>query len=218
VAKIRTLADLQAALDTEMGWRVKEIMTFKMASRESNGQKKYYIRAGVALLYAHWEGFVKTSSQNYLDFVDNQNLTYRQLKSCFSIFGLKSKLDLLGKSRKSQINIEAFDFIQGNLDCTAKLNFGSAIDTESNLTSAVFLNIATSLDISIVEYETKFQLIDSGLVRRRNKIAHGEYLDLNGKEFAELVDDVLVLLRAYKGDLENAASLKSYERSTVAVI
>jgi hypothetical protein len=92
----------------------------------------------------------------------------------------------------------------------------SAIDTESNLTSKVFTNIATSLDIKVDNYETKFNLIDESLVKRRNNIAHGEYLELGGKEFDDLVDEVLFLMRSYKTDIQNAASLESYRRSVSA--
>lgn len=217
MAKIRTLVELQAALDQEMSWRVKEIMTFRVGSKKNGVERKYYIRAGITLMYAHWEGFIKKSTEAYLYFVNDQNLTYRDLKSCFAIFGLKSKLHFLNVSRQSKANIVAFDFIVNNLDNIANLNLSSAIDTESNLTSKVFTNIATSIDINTLDYQTKFNLIDESLVNRRNKIAHGEYLDLDGKEFGELSDEVLNLMRNYKKDLENAASLATYKRPVTAV-
>ena len=217
MAKIRTLVELQAALDEEMSWRVKEIMTFRVGSKKNGVERRYYIRAGVTLMYAHWEGFIKKSSETYLCYVNDQNLTYRNLKSCFAIFGLKGKLNSLNESRKSKSNIVAFDFIVGNLDKVANLSLSAAIDTESNLTSKVFTNIATSIDIDTLEYQTKFNLIDESLVNRRNKIAHGEYLDLDGKEFGELSDEILNLMRNYKRDLENAASLATYRRPISAV-
>ena len=64
------------------------------------------------------------------------------------------------------------------------MNMSRAIDTKSNLTSKVFANIANSLDIATVAYETKFNLIDESLVRRRNEIAHGNYLILRLTIFA----------------------------------
>ena len=66
-------------------------------------------------------------------------------------------------------------------------------------------------------YSTKFNLIDESLVNRRNKVAHGEYMDLGGKEFGELVVDVLQLMRDYKTDLLNAASMESYKRPVALV-
>lgn len=213
MSSIRTLSELQDHLDREMSWRVKEISAFRLASKSNGSERKFFIRAGVGLVYAHWEGFIKSASKYYLNFVDNQGHTYRELKSCFAVFGLKKSLEMLSTSRKSFSNIEAFDFILLELDQRANLKMSSAIDTESNLTSKVFSNVAASLGICTDTYSTKFHLIDESLVRRRNKVAHGEYLEVSGPDFGELVDEMLVLMRNYKTDLENAASMKEYTRS-----
>jgi hypothetical protein len=212
MAKIRTLNQLQETLDTEMSWRIKEISDFKFATKERSVTSLTFIRAGVALVYAHWEGFIKAASENYLNFVDNQGHIYRDLKTCFAVFGLKGRLASLSDSRKAKPNIEVLDFVLAQMDKPAKMNMSSAIDTESNLTSKVFANIAASLDISISPYETKFKLIDESLVSRRNKIAHGEYFDLRQADFIVLADEVLQMMRIYKTDIENAASSQSYKR------
>lgn len=217
MAKIRTLTHLQEALDSEMAWRIREISTFRLASKREGVEQQALIRAGVAMVYAHWEGFIKAASENYLNFVNNQGHRYRELKTCFVVFGMKSRLALLGDSRKSKSSIEALEFVFSELEKPAKMALGSAINTESNLTSSVFSNIAQSIDIAIDQYETKFKLIDESLVNRRNSIAHGEYLDLKSAQFIDLVDEVLVLMRLYKNDLENAASQASYKRPIAAV-
>jgi hypothetical protein len=92
-----------------MGWRIKEISAFKLASKTEEGGRRVFVRAGVALVYAHWEGFIKAASEAYLDFVDNRGHVYRELKSCFAIFGLKGKLALLRDARQAKSNIDAFD-------------------------------------------------------------------------------------------------------------
>ncbi len=212
MAKIRTLTQLQEALDNEMSWRIKEISDFRLATKTQTTNSLTFIRAGVALVYAHWEGFIKAASEDYLNFVDNQGHIYRELKTCFAVFGLKSRLAQLSDSRKAKPNIEALDFVFDEMDKPAKMNMSSAIDTESNLTSKVFANIATSIDISVSSYETKFNLIDESLVKRRNKVAHGEYLDLSSNDFLNLADDVLQMMRNYKTDIENAATLAAYRR------
>lgn len=212
MADIRTLDQLQDALDSEMAWRVKEVGAFSVASRSGSPERKFFIRAGVTLTYAHWEGFIKTASELYLNFVHHRGLTYGELKSCFAIFGLKGHLQMLSSSRKTAANIKAFEFVFSEMGKPARMQMSSAIDTESNLTSKVFTNIATSLDIDVDKYSTKFNLIDESLVNRRNKVAHGEFMDLGGKEFGLLVADVLQMMRDYKTDLLNAASLESYKR------
>ncbi len=213
MADIRTLSQLQDALDADMSWRVKEIGAFRVASRQNGPERRYYIRAGVALIYAHWEGFIKSSSEAYLSFVESRGHTYRELKSCFSVFGLKAKLHMLSTSRKSVPNIDAFEFVLAQLDERAAMHMARAIDTESNLTSKLFSNIAASLDIDLDPYATKFNLIDESLVSRRNRVAHGEFMDIGGREFSDLVDQVLQLMRDYKTDLENAASMAAYKRT-----
>ena len=216
MAKIRTLTELQEKLDTEMSWRIKEISDFKLATKTQPATSRTFTRAGVALVYAHWEGFIKAASENYLNFVDTQGHVYRDLKTCFGVFGLKSRLALLGSSRQARPNIETLDFVIYQIDKPSKMNMASAIDTESNLTSRVFANIAASLDISTSPYETKFNLIDESLVSRRNKVAHGEYLDLSPSDFVVLADEILQMMRDYKTDIENAASLQNYKRPLVA--
>jgi len=211
--KIRTITQFIDILDTEMGWRMKEISAFKIAAQSGGINQKVFVRAGLTLVYAHWEGFIKTASESYLGFVDGQGHTYRDLKSCFAVFGLKNRLVLLTESRKSAPNIEAFEFVYGEMGKIAKMSLSSAIDTESNLTSKVLANIAVSLDIATTPYETKFNLIDESLVRRRNIIAHGEYLDLKADDFLKLADEIVQVMREYKTDLENAALLKAYMRS-----
>ena len=188
------------------------IKVFSVASKSNGTVHRHFIRAGVALLYAHWEGFVKAASELYLEYVASRVLKYNELQSCFSVFGLKSKLQTLTASRQAFANIDAFDFILSELDKTARLQLNSAINTESNLTSKVFVNIANSLNISTTSYSSRFNLIDESLVRRRNKIAHGEFIDIGSKEFGELLDDILLLMREYKIDLQNAASTAAYKR------
>lgn len=212
MADIRTLVQLQDTLDREMAWRVKEISAFSIVSKGASPSKKFFIRAGIALVYAHWEGFIKGASEFYLSYVHNQRHKYSELKSCFAVFGLKAKLQNLAVSRRSKPNIEIFDFIVSELDSQANMQLSSAINTESNLTSVVFENIAASLNIDVSRYETKFNLIDESLVRRRNQVAHGEFVDIGAKEFGELVDEVLQLMRDYKVDLLNAASMKEYKK------
>lgn len=218
MSKIRTLTQLQEALDAEMSWRIREIADFKLATKAQTLTSPTFIRAGVALLYAHWEGFIKAASKDYLNFVDNRGHLYKELKTCFAVFGLKGRLTVLGESRKAKANIEALDFVLAEMDKPAKLSRAGTIDTEANLTSTVFANIAASLDISISPYATKFNLIDESLVNRRNKVAHGEYLDLPASDFLVLADDVLQMMRSYKTDIENAASLQSYKRTQPSTV
>lgn len=213
MTKIRTVSQLQDSLDQGFSWRLKEIADLKITVKGNStlGQTTV-IRAGVPLLYAHWEGFVKQASQDYLNFVSCQRLNYGDLASCFVVFGAKKHITSVTTSRQtSKKSIEAVDFFRRCAGERADLVLSSAIDTKSNLNSDTFENIAMSIGVPIRTYDSYYNLIDVSLLARRNKIAHGEYLDLSAEDFRELSDKVAKLLRMYKTDIENLASLGAYK-------
>lgn len=213
MTRLRTTSDLQDALDADHAWRVKELVDLSLEVKSvATARRRTLVRAGVPLLYAHWEGFIKKASSDYLKYVSNQRHNYGQLSDCFVVFGVKRHLDSIVSSQKSEINIAAVRFFMESLGEQANLNLGSAISTESNLSSKVFENIALSLGVDPGPYRSRFNLIDESLLKRRNSIAHGEYLDLEPDDFLVLVKDVSALMRCYKNDVSNAASTASYLR------
>jgi hypothetical protein len=210
--KVKTLSALQDAIDGQFAWRLKEIASLKTGVKQSGALgAPTLIRAGLALLYAHWEGFVKASALAYLEFVSSRGLLYRELQSCFVVLGMKGQLHTLEKSRKAEGLIAAYEFVARQQNEKAVLILANAVDTESNLSSIVFANILRSIGIDISGYEARFNLIDESLLKRRNKIAHGEFLDITADDWRELADEVISMLRHFKTDLENAASLECYK-------
>lgn len=211
--RLQTQNQLQDLLDNELGWRIKEIADMKSAVKKSTFiSERTLIRAAIPLLYAHWEGFVKVAATGYLTYISNQGLNYLELKSCFSIFGLKKELNELANSQSSLVNIAAIEFVRDQLGTKANLKIDSAINTQSNLSSTVFKNILLSVGINPDGYEIRCNLIDESLLRRRNHIAHGEYLDVKSNEWAILADEILLLLRQVKTDIENSIATTSYKR------
>jgi len=211
--KIRTISILQDCLDKEFSWRIKEISQLKNSARTSrSSMQKAVIRGGVPLLYAHWEGFVKRACEYYVDFVSHQRLTLDELESNFVVLGLKKYLQTIVSSRKTKVNIEVVDFFRKNMNQRAEIRLPSAINTESNLSSSVFENIAMSVGIDPDRYKSRYNFIDESLLKRRNNIAHGEYLDVDCTSFLELADNVILILRWVKTDIENLASMESYRK------
>jgi RiboL-PSP-HEPN len=209
--KLPTTTHLQDFLDQEHSWRIKEIANFKLTSTNKLGfSQTSWIRAAVPLLYAHWEGFVKNAATAYLSFVDCQGRKYDELESCLVVFGLKNKINVLISSKKASVNIAAVDFLRSEMKKQANLKINNSINTQANLSSSVFENIAFSIGIETAPYETRYNLIDKSLLERRNRIAHGEYLDLTPADYRTLADEILTLLRQFKDDILNAAVLSKY--------
>ncbi len=210
---IRSAYEMQDFMDKEHSWRIKEISTLKSEVRSSGHLKtETVIRASIPLLYAHWEGFIKNGSEAYLNYVTNQRLKYDELKPCFMIHGVKRRLNELTQSNQTKKNIDIIRFLMDETDTRATLSYRGIIDTESNLDSRVFENIASSIGIDTSQYETKYNFIDKSLLDRRNRIAHGEYLDVNQNDFLVLSDELLEILRQFKNDIENSTALDKYTK------
>jgi len=210
--KLRTISDIQNHLNNELGWRIQEIDNLKkVIPRVDSIQTRSLLRAGIPILYAHWEGFVKNSSEAYLNFVAHQGLSYRELKTCFILFGLKTEIEQLVETKKITPNIQVANFFLDKLDKKAKIFYKGVINTQSNLSSSVFEEIASSIGIDSTRYQLKYKLIDESLLKRRNQIAHGEYLDIDSDGYQNLSQELVALIRAYKTDIENSIALESYK-------
>jgi MAE_28990/MAE_18760-like HEPN len=62
-------------------------------------------------------------------------------------------------------------------------------------------------------YEIKEVIIDEKLLKRRNAIAHGEYLSLDREEYQQLHDEMLGMMENFRTQIENNAIQKLYLRS-----
>lgn len=212
--KLRTEDKVLDRLDWEIGWRRKEIDGMKtVVRRESNDFiSNTLIRAGIPLIYAHWEGFVKAGVEAILCFVSLSGKKYQELAPYFAVLGVKKKLDEFTKPEKIQIRIEAMKFLMNEMENEANFNWKGQIDTGSNLTFDRFSDIAEAIGVNVSHYETRKKFIDQSLVERRNLIAHGHKVDLAIDGFMDVADQVQVLLQRFKTDLENCISNKSYLR------
>lgn len=168
------------------------------------------LRAGVAILYAHWEGFLKSSAENYIEFVSRQNLRNDQLSPNFLALSARRMLtDTMNIGRAEQA-IALVRFFLEDMSKPSALAYRNAISTESNLSSKVLRNIVFSLGLNYAHFETKAVLIDEKLLAKRNGIAHGQFLDIDLVEFEELFKDISTLLETWRNELENACVTRRY--------
>jgi hypothetical protein len=210
--KIRTLVDLNQALSDDLSWRKKELSYLLLMvdkNRANTINLQYLIRSGIAMLYAHWEGFVKAGAQMYIDYINYKRLRYNELSPNFVAINMKGKLDAATQSNKARLHIEIAELFLTSLTSQCNLS-SSVIRTKGNLNSDILKDIHFMLGLDYAIFETKSNFIDISLLQRRNSIAHGEYLNIDYARFKELHSITIEILELFRNQIENAASTKIY--------
>lgn len=211
--KIRTVEELSDAISKELAWRRKELTAISSNVKTSRDfAKNTALRAGVALLYAHWEGFIKNAAQFYLIYVSSKKLKYNVLKANFVAIAMKEKVKQFEESNKSTIHTEVVNFILEQSTETSVIPTDKIIRTGSNLKSDIFIEIMATLGLDCKPYELNFNLIDLELLSRRNSIAHGEALDITESDFELLYNEVTSMINIFEAQIINAAVLQEYLR------
>jgi hypothetical protein len=217
--KIRTLEDLNQRLVDDLIWRKSEIADLKglIETRSFTASKhNTLLRSGVTILYAHWEGYIKTAATSYLEFVSRQQLTYDELAINFIAIAMKVKLNEASETNKATVFAEATKFILSQTDKKSSIPYKDIVATGSNLSSSVLQEITCLLGLDFSFYETSKIIIDEQLLGRRNKIAHGEqlaYLSLDRDEYRQLHEQILIMMDLFLNQIENNAAQKLYLRN-----
>lgn len=214
--KNRTLLDLQDNIDRDFAWRIKELSLLKSKIPNTPNRdplQDVLIRAGVTMLYAHWEGFVKCAAENYLNYVSLKKLRHDQLESCFVALCLKKKINEMDNTNRFDLQTAAVDFMLQQLNERAYIPYEGIIQTKSNLSFFVFRDICTVIGIDYKKYQLKETLIDRELLQFRNSIAHGKYLSMNFNEYQDIYQKVIEMMRDIKDDIMNAAATEKFKRS-----
>ena len=219
MSKIRTLNDLNNRLSEDLVWRKKELSVLEslieIKSFEQN-KTNTLIRSGIALLYAHWEGYVKCAASAYLEFVSSQkNLKYCDLTYNFVAIAMKKKLNEASVTNQSTIHNQVLQFLMESMEQRIDIPTDDVIKTGSNLSSSLFRQILALLGIEYEPYELKQKLIDEKLLKKRNQIAHGEYLDVDVASYQELYKKIIEMMELFKNQIENHAVQKLYIRTPV---
>lgn len=210
--KIKTLEDLEDSLNKHLAWRKKEMMTLKLLIESGDEARITLIRAGIALLCAHFEGFIKDASNDYLSFVSNQNIIYKELQSVFSVMKMHSLIDECAKSSKYSVQnriLKEYDRLSTEI---FHVGNSSIIDTHSNPSTKVLKEILLTLGLDTDIFDTKAKYIDASLLSKRHKIVHGERFELEYNDFSVTFDIIMKLLDEYKDVLINAATEEVYKK------
>jgi hypothetical protein len=213
MAKIRTIDEFADSLTSDFNWRVREISDFKASIRlVGTQQRSVLLRAGVPLVYAHWEGHVAHVTRNYTSYVMSKRLLYSKLKLSFSLHAVSRKFDqMYGKRLSLSEKVDFLEDVQRISTIRFSTTDGEVFKTKSNLNSEVLTELCRATNIDISSFVPHFDFIDKILVGRRNHIAHGQDISLTMVEFEDLTTRTIDLMRSYRNLVENEAYTSGFE-------
>ena len=210
--KNMTLEAFSDFLDQDLSWREKELFYLKnRAIGCKSVAQKTLIRSGITLAYAHWEGFVKKSSNKYLSYVFSQKKSFEELQDNFYGILICKELSKYQDSKRQYLYTE---FSYNNISkYKLKPDFDpeNFIDTQANLTPKLFQEILLILGIQEKLFETKEKFINERVLKNRHEIAHGTRNDnFSIDDLEEISSEVIKMLEEYKEIILDYAINKKY--------
>ncbi|GGM43991.1 MAE_28990/MAE_18760 family HEPN-like nuclease [Dactylosporangium sucinum] len=214
MANVRTVEQLEAALTEELKWRTHEVVQWEsVAAGVRDYQLPAVVRGGIALLYGHWEGYVKAAGCLYLEHVSRKGLKIDELRAELAAVSMRT---LLGKGESSKSSTQHTEIIlairEGGGEL-ARIPFDrSTIRTRSNLSFEVFEDIMHSIGCDASRHEIHRSLINNRLLKNRNDIAHGRELYVLLDDWRDIRHRVFEMLVDVRTQLANSAATESYRR------
>ena len=210
--KVRTVEQLFDALASDLAWRQKELSTIRtLVAQSSKIKLETTIRSGIALTYAHFEGYVKKCVVLYFNFLTYQRLKIGEVKSNIIAIELKASMERALTTHSIKPLIEIIDYILNQENrCANLLNFNPY--TGANLNYERLSNIADAMDLNKDAFINLKQLIDENLLSNRNSIAHGEHVIMDQEELNDIQQKILNILVDFRDQITNIAALQKYKK------
>jgi hypothetical protein len=210
--KVITASLLQDLLDAELVWRRREISSLVTALKGAGpAEQLVCVRAGIPLLYAHWEGFGRACFERYLEFVSYRRLRFNQLKPSFLFLYASGRLKGM-QSAGHRESVELLREIVEGLDQTNKDTYRKHINTQSNLRSGVLKDLLALCGLNCSHFDSEADFIDRELCDPRNEIAHGSGGAPELSIFIHRRDKAFLLMANLQGLIVNAALAEEYKR------
>lgn len=214
--KIRTIEKLEDQIDRDLAWRKFELLKLKLAMKHEEIPlgRETLLRASIALLCAHWEGFIRSVANYYVVYVCGQKINNNLLTDNFFALTLKKDIVNSGKSSKNSVHVNLLGKIEENRSKNFFIKFNDVdgeriINTESNLSYELFSEILKSINIDNI-YQTKQNYIDSEMLKNRHSVVHGEKINLEDFDFNETYEQVVEIMESFKEQVLYAASNMNY--------
>lgn len=209
--RVRSIDELEYIIAKDFSWRRKELTVFKTLSLSSKKQMKIILlKSGIALLYSHWEGFIKNASIAYCEYINHKNILYKNLIHNFHVCAILEEFQGQYPHRNFKSAFKLVEDRELFFERKCKINSEKYIDTGSNLNSEILKEITMKIGVDYSFYELKGNLINERFLGFRNAISHGEYREIEENDFVYLFEEITALIAIFKNQIINSAIQESY--------
>lgn len=217
--RLLTAEQLVDAVDQDRVWRIREISALKSIANSNTrplSERLAVSRAGVAIAYSHWEGFVKRSADRYLEHVSLQRKSLDQLTGNFQVLYFRKLLSQPAGMSQFKSEQLAIQKIYQDRAIAPRLPYKDICHTFGNLGSSTFAVILEILGLEPTCYDLEMDYLDKQIVKRRNLIAHGSskmentLASVDTETFLEVSDRAVGLISTFGSQVQNAAVERSY--------
>lgn len=199
--KIKTVEKLEELLMQDLAWRKKEMFSLKILVEKDEVNEPILLRAGIALLCAHFEGFIKRASNCYIGYVAEQKKLYSELKENFTALKMEKEFKSCALSEKHSVHKKLLIMHDNLATKTFKEKYDENspfISTHSNPSSNELKEILETIGVESDIFETKATYIDSSLLEKRHHVVHGDRSDLDKADFMTTFDIIIELIENIK--------------------
>lgn len=210
------LEKLLSKLDKDIAWRKKELSSLKIEinSKMTSRQEYYYlVRGAIALIYAHWEGNIKSQFGAYVKFLNSllkekyiiiENYDDKILDLIFYPSIKAASQNTLEKRAKIIDKFKSL-YLDKNI---IQIEHKEVVITKSNLNYNVLLELCSRFGIEPIDNINE-KFLDK-LLEDRNNIAHGESkYNTNNDYLIELVNSSSEKIINFMETIKNNILLKT---------
>lgn len=211
--KISDIEELEEHLIADLAWRKKEMLSLRLLIERDEVNEPILLRAGMALLCAHFEGFIKKASNCYIGYVSEQKLTYNTLIDSFAAIKMEKEFSNCAKSDKNSVHSRLLRKYKEIGECKFKEKYdldNPYISTHSNPKVDELKEIMSILGIESDIFETKANYIDSSLLANRHRVVHGEKTDFEKADFLSTFEIIMQLIEDYEKLIIESVEEKKY--------
>lgn len=211
--KIKTIEELDAVLQDDLAWRKKEMLSLRLLVLKDTTHEPILLRSSMALLCAHFEGFIKYAANSYVSHVSEQKIPNKLLKNNFIAFKLRAEFKSCKNTDKNSVHQRLISKY-GELENSNFYIKGDAVSTHSNPSSDELKELLCSIGIETDIFNLKKQYIDTELLSNRHKVVHGERYSIRKEDFETTFNIIMKLLDDFDQVIIEAAESKKYMKES----